>query len=205
MSELPALSGSLPRAERRFARTVLATQPDHRLVSLVRAGSDSAFEEIIRRHRGPLLRYSRRLLGDARAEDAVQQALINAFRALPREQEELNLRAWLFQLTHHAAIDVLRRRRIDTVPLDASVEGVERPDQALLRREARVNALPGRQREALLLRAMAPTFPRSRLNKRPGRRDVWSRRASHPWTPDTTDRKGPPCFAQQDFCWPRCF
>src|SRR5215210_5614643 len=67
----------------RLAGTALLhTQSDERLVDLCRAGNDRAFEAIVARYRRPLLRYCRRILPAERAEDAVQQAFLNAFRAI---------------------------------------------------------------------------------------------------------------------------
>lgn len=153
------LRPELPR-RRLVARAVLSSQPDARLVALARAGSETAFAEIVRRHRPALLRYGRTLLDDGRGEDAVQQALLNAYRALPRTEEIQDVRAWLWRLTHNAALDLLRRAGPATVPLDATVDGVERPEQVLARRESlrslvgRLQGLPDRQREALVLREL---------------------------------------------------
>lgn len=144
---------------RRGARFLLAAQPDRRLAELASEGSRAAFEEIVRRYRSDMVRYGRRLAGDA-AEDAVQQALVNVHRALPRIGPDVDLRAWLFAVTHNAAIDVVRRRGPSTAPLDEQLDGVERPHDALMRREALrelvtgLETLPPRQRTALLLREL---------------------------------------------------
>ena len=67
----------------RSASTVLLrTQSDARLVALARTGHDRAFEAIVERYRRPLLRACRRILPEARAEDALQQALVR--RSLDR-------------------------------------------------------------------------------------------------------------------------
>src|SRR5919106_796959 len=61
------------------ASTVLfRTQSDARLVALASAGHDRAFEAIVERYRRPLLRACRRILPEARAGDALQQALLAA-------------------------------------------------------------------------------------------------------------------------------
>ena len=76
-------------------RPVLSTQSDERLVDLVRAGSDPAFEAIVERYRRELMRYSRILPPD-RAEDVVQQAFVRAYEAIS-ETPPSNLRPWLFR------------------------------------------------------------------------------------------------------------
>src|SRR3954470_12938459 len=80
---------------------LLRTQSDERLVVLARAGHERAFEAIVERYRGALLRASRRYLPEARAEDALQQAFISAWSALQRGDEVRDLRAWLYRIVHN--------------------------------------------------------------------------------------------------------
>src|SRR5256885_1471943 len=55
----------------------LSTQSDTRLVELIRAGNERAFETLARRYRRQLLIYADRLAGaDGRAEDVLQQSLM---------------------------------------------------------------------------------------------------------------------------------
>jgi DNA-directed RNA polymerase specialized sigma24 family protein len=79
-------------------RPVLSTQSDERLVDLVRAGSDPAFEAIVERYRRALMRYVSRLLPPERAEDVVQQSFVKAYEAMHRNAAELNLRPWLYRI-----------------------------------------------------------------------------------------------------------
>src|SRR5215207_4961886 len=81
--------------------TLLRTQSDDRLVALARAGHERAFEAIVERYRRPLLRAARRVLPEGRAEDALQQALLAASRALQRGDEVRDLRAWLLADRDH--------------------------------------------------------------------------------------------------------
>jgi hypothetical protein len=62
--------------------SLLRLQSDARLVALARDGHAPAFAAIVDRYRGALVRYCARLLGSERAEDAVQQALLNAHIAM---------------------------------------------------------------------------------------------------------------------------
>jgi RNA polymerase sigma factor (sigma-70 family) len=141
-------------------RPVLSTQSDERLVDLVRAGSDPAFEAIVERYRRALMRYVSRLLPPERAEDVVQQAFVKAYEAMHRDAAELNLRPWLYRIAHNAALNALRDRSFGHAELDERIDGVERPDQAFERtvglREVlvAVQALPARQRDAILLREL---------------------------------------------------
>jgi len=139
---------------------VLSTQSDERLVDLVRAGSDPAFEAIVERYRRALMRYVSRLLPPERAEDVVQQAFVKAYEAMHRDAAALNLRPWLYRIAHNGALNALRDRSLGHAELDERVDGVERPDQAFERtvglRElvVAVQALPERQRSAILLREL---------------------------------------------------
>jgi RNA polymerase sigma factor (sigma-70 family) len=141
-------------------RPVLRSQSDERLVDLVRAGSEPAFEAIVARYRGQLLRYCRRTLPEARAEDAVQQAFLSAFRAMRRDDAYIDLRPWLYRIAHNTTLNVLRDRGLRHGQLDERIDGVERPDQAMERRQglrdvlAAVKALPERQRDAMVLREL---------------------------------------------------
>src|SRR5437763_16629847 len=88
---------------------LLATQSDGRLVDLARQGHERAFEALVLRYRRPLLGYCRRvLLPEARAEDALQQALLQAWLALQRGDEVRDARAWLYRLVRHTALNAMR-------------------------------------------------------------------------------------------------
>jgi RNA polymerase sigma factor (sigma-70 family) len=87
----------------------LQTQPDGRLVELARAGHERAFEALVRRYRGPLLAYCRRVAprGTA-AEDILQQGLLQAWKALSAGAEVREARAWLYRIVHNVAITAVR-------------------------------------------------------------------------------------------------
>src|SRR3954463_3261288 len=135
---------------------LLRTQSDERLVGLARAGHERAFEAIVERYRGALLRASRRYLPEARAEDALQQAYIAAWSALQRGDEVRELRAWLYRIVHNTALNQLRVSGYDYAELEDSLTGPEAPQEEMERRAivrqtlTGLAALPDRQRDALL-------------------------------------------------------
>jgi RNA polymerase sigma factor (sigma-70 family) len=151
---------SLLAPARLAGQSVLRTQSDERLVDLVRAGSEPAFEAIVTRYRRALLRYCARILPEERAEDAVQQTFVRAYDAMRESDAELRLRPWLYRIAHNTALNSLRDKALRHEELDESFDGVERPDQALERRMGlravlgAVQDLPERQREAILLREL---------------------------------------------------
>jgi RNA polymerase sigma factor (sigma-70 family) len=137
---------------------ILALQSDERLVELVRAGHERAFDVIVERYRKPLVRFCARILPESRCEDAVQQAFLNAHGALTSSDEAVQLKPWLFAITRNAALNMLRQNgwNYDQIPLD--FDGVRRPDQVFEQRielqetVAALSNLPDRQRDALVMR-----------------------------------------------------
>jgi RNA polymerase sigma factor (sigma-70 family) len=139
---------------------LLATQSDERLVDLLRAGSEPAFEAIVSRYRGPLLRYCSALLGRERAEDAVQQTFVKAYDAMHRDDRPLLLKPWLYRIAHNTAQNALRDNALRDEPLGDEGAVADRPETVVERREqlrsvlASVQELPPRQRDALVLREL---------------------------------------------------
>lgn len=136
---------------------LLLTQSDARLVELARGGHERAFEALVARYRRPLLGYCRRLLlSNERAEDAVQQGLLQAWVALRAGVEVREVKPWLYRVVHNAALNMLRLSGYDYATLSETLRGSGAPAEDLERRIAVREALaglatlPAMQREALL-------------------------------------------------------
>ncbi|WP_336921346.1 RNA polymerase sigma factor [Aquipuribacter sp. SD81] len=87
-------------------------EADLALARAAALGDREAFEEVVQRHGPVMLRYARRVLRDrGDAEEAVQDALVAAWRTMERYRGDSALRTWLLGLTSHKALDVARRRR----------------------------------------------------------------------------------------------
>jgi RNA polymerase sigma factor (sigma-70 family) len=134
----------------------LQAQTDSRLLSLAAEGHDRAFEALVRRYRRQLLAYSFRLLNSSsRAEDAVQQGLLQAWIALQRGTEVRDAKSWFYRIVHNTALNMQRGSAQDYAQLcDASTMDARGPDI-----EAQIEiadvftelaALPPMQRHALL-------------------------------------------------------
>src|SRR3954469_5344660 len=109
-----------PARPRRFVRS----DPDERLVALVRAGQPAAFEELYDRFTPGLLSYCRHLLGTLdEAEDAVQHTFLAAHRAMLADGREIHLRAWLYAIARNRCLSVLRARR-ERVAGDGELEAL---------------------------------------------------------------------------------
>jgi RNA polymerase sigma factor (sigma-70 family) len=139
---------------------ILRTQSDERLVELARDGSEAAFAAIVERYRRAMLRGCRRVLPESRAEDAVQQSFISAWRALERGDAVADLHAWLMRIARNTALNALRVSGYDYDELRDSLRGSEAPQSELERRDvvrqtlAGLAALPERQRDALMRSAL---------------------------------------------------
>ena len=100
---------------------------DAQLVSRALAGSQDAHREIVLRYQRPIYSLILRMVREsAEAEDLTQEVFLKAFTALGTFDPRRKFSSWLFKIAHNTAIDQLRRRRLETVPLETPDE--ERPD-----------------------------------------------------------------------------
>jgi RNA polymerase sigma-70 factor (ECF subfamily) len=82
------------------------------LLARLRAGDEDAFELVVRTYSGRLLAVTRRILcNDEDARDAVQDALLSAFRSLDRFEGGSLVSTWLHRIAVNAALMKLRTRR----------------------------------------------------------------------------------------------
>lgn len=84
------------------------------------AGSQSACRVLVARYATPAVNLAARLVNDrALGEDLAQEAFVRAFAKLDTYDPDRKFSSWFFQIVHNVTIDYLRRRRLDTVSLDA--------------------------------------------------------------------------------------
>jgi len=140
----------------------------------MKPGDKSAFEQLMRRFNRTLFRTARAILrDDAEAEDALQEAYLQAYQAIGGWREEAKLSTWLARIVANEALMRLRKqaRRAEIVPLQSSatLEGLnEIPDTDMnktpereaqrveMRRllEAQIDSLPDDYRAVFMLRAV---------------------------------------------------
>lgn len=98
---------------------------DDELLRRAIAGNEAAFDVLVRRHTPRMYRVALRIVGNPLdAEDALQDAWISAWRALPRFRGESAVSTWLYRIVTNAALALIRRRP-PTIPLDADGVGDE--------------------------------------------------------------------------------
>lgn len=147
---------------------------DSELLTRLRAGDDTAYEELVRTSSPRLLAVARRIVGnDEEARDVIQDAFLNAFRSLKNFHGDARLSTWLHRIVVNSALMKLRTRKRKP---EESIEPLlpafmadghyaekfsswgERADQALSRTETqelvrqRIDELPESFRTVLLLR-----------------------------------------------------
>src|SRR4051812_100616 len=89
------------------------------LLGAARRGDEEAFARLIDPYRGELHAHCYRMLASVHdAEDALQDALLGAWRGLARFEGRSSLRSWLYTITTNAALKSIRRRPKRVLPID---------------------------------------------------------------------------------------
>ena len=136
---------------------------DEALLVLFANGDRVAARVLTERLAPPAFRLASRLLGDpAEAEDVAQEAMLRVWRIAPDwRQGEAKVSTWLYTVVRNLCTDRLRKRRtpvtaLDSVPdpVDGAPGAVEQMTEAARAEalQAALQKLPGRQREAVVLR-----------------------------------------------------
>ena len=93
-----------------------AIATDASLVTLTAAGDHAAFEALMRRYNGRLFRAARAILkNDAEAEDAVQDAYLDAYRHMQDFRGDSQVGTWLVRIAVNHALMRLRKQKRDSV------------------------------------------------------------------------------------------
>jgi RNA polymerase sigma-70 factor (ECF subfamily) len=107
-----------------------ATAADTALVSRTAAGDEAAFEALMRRFNQKLFRVARSILkNDADAEDALQEAYLQAYRKMGDFRGDSQLSTWLTRIVINQALMRLRAGKRDRIVLPFTRDdGSETPD-----------------------------------------------------------------------------
>jgi RNA polymerase sigma-70 factor (ECF subfamily) len=163
--------------EEALMQAALENDTDATLRQRVVDGEQAAFADLMRRYNRRLYRVARSILrDDAEAEDALQEAYIQAYRALPGFRGDSSLATWLTRIVMNAAL--MRRRSAGRMaevielgaepPLDGlaamreagRADAADQPEQAFQRTQARglieakIDGLPEVFRTVFILRAV---------------------------------------------------
>jgi RNA polymerase sigma-70 factor, ECF subfamily len=96
-----------------------STTQELELLAAARDGREDAFERLVGQHRGELHAHCYRMLGSVHdAEDALQEALLRAWRGLPRFEGRSSVRSWLYKIATNTCLDVVAKRPKRVLPID---------------------------------------------------------------------------------------
>jgi RNA polymerase sigma-70 factor (ECF subfamily) len=96
-----------------------ATAHEHELVAAARGGDERAFQHLVGPRHGELHAHCYRMLGSVQdAEDALQEALLRAWRGMRRFEGKSSLRAWLYRIATNTCLDTIGRRPRRVLPMD---------------------------------------------------------------------------------------
>ena len=142
------------------------------LLAAAQRGDEQAFVELTGPHRRALHVHAYRMLGNLHdADDALQETLLHAWRALPGYEPRAALSAWLHRIATNVALRMLEQRRRSAGPVDAHLQPYPdrfldelaspdpSPEARAIAREsvglayiAAMQLLPAKQRAVLVLR-----------------------------------------------------
>jgi len=95
----------------------LARQPD--LLEAARGGDEDAFGRLVEAYRRELHAHCYRMLGSVHdAEDALQDAMLRAWRGISRFEGRSSLRSWLYTIATNTCLDLIGKRPKRVLPVD---------------------------------------------------------------------------------------
>ncbi len=140
---------------------LLRLQGDEKLVALIRAGHDRAFEVLFDRYQARLLSFCRHMVRSSQdAEDLLQDVFVAAHSAMLADERPITARPWLYRIARNRCLNFLRKPSaegqdsMDVHPCANGATTFERVQrrEALRTIVADVQDLPETQRTALVLR-----------------------------------------------------
>src|SRR6059036_529919 len=102
-------------------RTAPTTPPVHEreLLETARHGDEDAYRRLVEPHRTELHAHCYRMLGSVHdAEDALQDALLRAWRGLPKFEGRSSLRSWLYTIATNTCLNAIAARPKRVLPID---------------------------------------------------------------------------------------
>jgi RNA polymerase sigma-70 factor (ECF subfamily) len=90
-----------------------------RLLAAAKRGDERAFERLVAPYRGELQAHAYRMVGSLHdAEDAMQEAMLRAWRGIARFEGRASLRSWLYTIVTNASLRLIERRPKRVLPIE---------------------------------------------------------------------------------------
>jgi len=146
-----------------------ALERDAELMLLVRDGDEASFALLLERHRGPVVHFLYRMIGNqAVSEELAQEVFFRVYKSRATYEPTAKFTTWLFRIATHLALNAIRdgKKEKGQQSLDEALpDGRERQvadrtrtveqsmvDQVRVREvRSAIEALPGNQRAAVLM------------------------------------------------------
>ena len=97
----------------------MVRKDDAKNIQRVLEGETEAFAGLLERYEGKVYSLVVRLVGiEAEAEEVTQDAFVQAYTHLADFRAEADFSSWLYRIAYNVALMHLRRRRVETMPID---------------------------------------------------------------------------------------
>ena len=137
------------------------------LIAAAQQGDQRAYGEVVAAYRAELHAHCYRMLGSpADAEDAVQEALVRAWRGMPGFERRGSLRGWLYTITTNTCLKILERRPPRVLPVDYRPAADPHHHPALPAEPAWIEPYPSPYPGPLDLAADPKATPEARYDQR---------------------------------------
>ncbi|UCG53824.1 MAG: sigma-70 family RNA polymerase sigma factor [Candidatus Latescibacterota bacterium] len=126
----------------------MVKEEDRELIARARKGDEGAYRTLLGKYERAVFNICLKMVRDREeARDLAQDAFIKVFSMLDRYNPSFAFSNWLFKITSNLCIDSMRKRRVDTLPMDEPVRGAKgeyerqyasptaTPDKVLLKKE----------------------------------------------------------------------
>lgn len=95
------------------------TLRERELLDAARRGDEDAFRDLVEPHGSELHAHCYPMLGSVHdADDALQDTLLRAWRAMPSFEGRGSLRSWLYRIATNTCLSLIERRSKRVLPLD---------------------------------------------------------------------------------------
>src|SRR5215211_6663617 len=96
-----------------------STVEQRELLETARKGGEDAYARLVEPHRSELQAHCYRMLGSVQdAEDALQEALVRAWKSLDKFEGRSSLRSWLYRIATNTSLDAIEKRPKRILPID---------------------------------------------------------------------------------------
>lgn len=106
--------------------------PDNLLIPRLLKGEKIAFESLVRQYHSSMKRVAAAIIGDAQAEEVVQEAWVSVIQNLPAFEARSSLKTWLYTIVSNEAKGRLRKGKRELLMADIVPEASAMEEERFL-------------------------------------------------------------------------